>query len=93
MNRKSVIVLTLVLVLVLAIGAVATAEGEAFSVRWNSGLGGGSGGGVSNSAGFHLIGSSMGANLISSTSTSFKMCAGFLCAGDLFRLYLPLVVR
>jgi hypothetical protein len=92
MNRKKVILLTLVLVLVIAIGAVASAGGEALNVRWNSGLGGGSGGGVSNSAGFHLIGSEMGAISVSSTSASYQMCAGFLCL-DVRAVYLPLVVR
>ena len=93
MNRKKVILLALILLLVLASGAVAVvAEGEALSVSWNSGLGGGSGGGVSNSAGFHLTGSTMGAISNPSNSASFKLCAGFLCL-EARAVYLPIVVK
>jgi hypothetical protein len=92
MNRKRVILLAVLLALMLSTAAVAVGEGEALLLRWNSGLGGGSGGGNSTSASFRLTGSSMGAISVSSDSASFDMCVGFLCAGNLQRIFLPFVV-
>jgi uncharacterized membrane protein len=93
MNRKKVILLTLILVAVVLTAAVAGAATETFHVRWNGGLGGGSGGGISNSASFRLVGSEMGAISVGSTSASYNMCVGFLCGGNVWSLLLPIIYR
>ncbi|RCK72666.1 MAG: hypothetical protein ANABAC_1200 [Anaerolineae bacterium] len=57
--------------------------------------GGGSGGGRSTSSGYILEGSFGGAILVSSTSSTQKVCSGFLCSGIAFirNIFLPLVLR
>ncbi len=57
--------------------------------------GGGAGGGVSTSSGFRLEGSFGGIVAVSSSSSSYKVCSGFICSGLglLYRLFLPIIVR
>lgn len=98
MNHKSFkrIVIFLLLLSVVAVPIVAAAMTSAsFKVISGSPLGGGTGGGISTSSGYHLEGSFGSAILVSSSSSSYKSCSGFICSGIglLYRVFLPLLLR
>ena len=57
--------------------------------------GGAAGGGLSSSAGYQLEGSFGGAILVSTTSSNFNTCSGFVCSGIAFirQVFLPLILK
>lgn len=89
-------ILLFVVLLLLSVPMVTAAMSSAsYKVISSSFQGGGSGGGVSASSGFRLEGSFGSAILVSSSSSSYKSCSGFICSGVglLYRVFLPLLLR
>jgi hypothetical protein len=84
------------LLMIVAVPLVTAAMSSAnYKLISSSFLGGGTGGGISTSSGYHLEGSFGSAILVSSTSSSYKSCSGFICSGVglLYRIFLPLLRR
>ncbi|PWH19731.1 MAG: hypothetical protein DDG59_02150 [Anaerolineae bacterium] len=76
----------------LATAAMSTAS---YNLISSSFQGGGTSGGISTSSGFRLEGSFGSAILVSSTSSSYKACSGFICSGLglHYQVFLPLILR
>ena len=94
MRYRKLILIGLALTLALAVTGVAFAAAH-YSARWNSGLGGGGGGGASSSASYTLHSAAAGGLLVGSSSASYSLCAGFLCAPaqDQFPMFVPFLHR
>ncbi len=98
MKHKTIIkifILGLIVILVSIPIATAAMSSTSYKIISSSFQGGGSGGGISTSSGYRLEGSFGSAILVSSSSSGYKMCSGFICSGIglLYRVFLPLILR
>lgn len=95
MKRKRLITLGLLVALVLVAVSIAWAmSSPSFNLISDTAEGGGTGGGLSTSAGFRLEGSFGGGIRVASGSSSFQLCSGFACSAIPYpRLYLPVILK
>jgi hypothetical protein len=101
MNRKKKNILIFGLVFILALvtsaGALAMVSSD-YVLAKNSLQGGGSGGAVSSSGEYTLVGSFGGTVQIAAAGGNEKICSGFLCAMDtlmdiVYKLFLPFTAK
>lgn len=92
--KKSFIALLLLILISVPI-ATAAMTSTSYKLISSSFQGGGTGGGIATSSGYRLEGSFGSAILVSSSSSAYRSCSGFVCSGlDLrYRVFLPLLVR
>lgn len=92
---KELVIVFLLLILISVPIATTAMTSANYKLTSSSFQGGGTGGGLSTSSGYRLEGSFGSAILVSSTSSSYKSCSGFVCSGVglLYRLFLPLIQR
>lgn len=93
-TTRAVIFLLLLLLIALPLAAAAMSSAN-YKLISNTPQGAGTGGGISTSSSYQLEGSFGSAILVSSSSTSYNSCSGFLCSGLglLYRIFLPLLLR
>ncbi len=85
--------LSVLLVLGIATGTAWSMSSTSYNMKFDSFMGGGSGGGVSTSAGFRIEGSFGGAVHMFDTSSGFKLCSRFACFVVSYKESLPLIMK
>lgn len=97
MKTKKTLILVLIAILLLgSVGAVYAVSSANFNLLKNSNEGGGAGGTTASSAHYQMTGTLGGALQVSSTSSSYKLCSGFLCGGSRFlkiNVFVPVLIK
>ncbi len=97
MKTKKTLILVLIATLLLgSAGAAYAISSPNFNLPKNSNEGGGAGGATASSANYQMTGTLGGSLQVSSTSSHYKLCSGFLCGGSRFlkiNVFLPVSLR